>query len=161
MYVLPIVHDAICSVIIGHICFFCGVGRPLRVKHRANIGLRVYDLWWRRLAETCSISDLSNSTFCGVLSRYLCHFDTYAAITCLWCILIWYILFVTVITGTYGTLSSWNAPVSPPRGPCWRSQVGATGLSLIHLISQIWQCWRWPTSRREERLFYLDTACNK
>jgi hypothetical protein len=44
---------------------------------------------------------------------------------------------------------------SPLLGPCWRAQVGAAGLSLVHFISQTWQWWRWPTCRREDRLFIL------
>ena len=44
MYVLPIVRDTIFSVILVISCWFCGLGRPLRVKHRANIDLRAFDL---------------------------------------------------------------------------------------------------------------------
>ena len=37
MHVLPVVSDTICSVILVIICCFCDVGRPLRVKRRANV----------------------------------------------------------------------------------------------------------------------------
>ena len=86
MYVLSIERDTICSVrvILVVICYFCGLGRPLHVKHRANIDLRAFDLWWRRPAETCRVSLLFMLFFLGIYISFwhvrgnnvpLMHFD--------------------------------------------------------------------------------------
>jgi len=160
MYVLPIVRDTICSAILIMTCCFCGLGRPLRVKHRANVDLRAFDLGWRRLTETCRVSLLFMVFFLGIYVS----FWHYAVITCRWCTSVWYSPFVTVNTATYSTLESWKAPVSPPPPPLDRA--GGPKWFPLDFLLYIWFLTPdsdgsdpHPDGKRDS--FYVDTPCNK
>ena len=133
------------------------IQRPLIVKYRANIGLRAFDLWWRRIAETCRVSLLFVFFFLGIYISFwhvrgnnlpLMHFDLIQSIRDS----DYRYLFYPWKLKCTSFASSW-AVQEGPSGCRWTFSYtfdfsDLTVLALTHF----------PTGRET---LYLDTPCNK